>query len=447
MIITIDGPSGTGKTTIAKKVAEKLGITYFDTGAMYRAVTLGLIKENIPLSNTKKVKEFLKSFTFSIHSQNGEKHYFANDADVTEEIRSQKVNEIVSEVAAKPFVRKALWKLQRDFAKNRDAVFEGRDLGTVVFPKAKVKVFLDATPEVRALRRLKEMREKLPEDAKKFDQKKMVEELVRRDTYDSTRKVAPLKCPKDAYRIDTSELNIDQVVEKIIDYHNRKAKKEIPGWLHSKEMHFFYRFILFLAWCFFKIFYRLKIYGTEHYTHKAAIIAPNHTSYFDPPIAAVSWPDEVHFLAKEELFKGLFGSFIRALNAHPVSGDVGDISVFKTILQLLKEGRQIVLFPEGRRMDGEFGIIKPGIGMLLMRSQAAIIPTYIHGAYEIWNRGQKFPKLFGKKLVCVFGTPIIWESFAHLEKRESQEEIARRLSEALVELKSWYTSGAKGIPP
>lgn len=449
MIITIDGPSGTGKTTIAKQVAEKLGMTYFDTGAMYRSVALALLKENIDPSDENKVMDFLQSFDFDIRFLNGKKCYFVQDVDVTDEIRSQKVNEIVSEVAAKPYVRKVLWKMQREYAERHAAVFEGRDLGTVVFPKAKVKIFLEARPEIRAQRRLKEMQEKYPEEAKDLDEKSMQEDLRRRDAYDSSRELAPLRCPKDALIIDTSDMDIDTITDKIISYHSRQVKKLIPGWLHSKKMHFFYRFILFLAWCFFKIFYRLKIYGLEHFHKGSAIIAPNHASYFDPPITAVSWPEEVHFLAKEELFEPfLFGHFIRALNSHPVSGDVGDISVFKQILKLLKNGRQVVLFPEGKRTeDGTFGEIKPGIGMLMMRAHAAIIPTYIHGAFKIWNRHQKLPKLFGKRLTCVFGTPIHWESFAHLQKREAHEAIAKKLEKALRELKEWFESGAAGIPP
>lgn len=448
MIITIDGPSGSGKTTIAKKVAERLGMIYFDTGAMYRCVSYGLIRENISLSDTRAIDRFLEIFAFNIHLVDEEKRYFIGDDDVTDEIRTQKVNEIVSEISAMPNVRKAMWKLQRKWGDAQSAVFEGRDMGSVVFPNADLKIFLDARPEIRAQRRLKEMQEKLPKEAKDFDEKKMQEELRRRDTYDRTRKLAPLKCPKKAIRIDTSNLDIETIVQKIVDCYRERANKMIPTWLHSRKMCFSYRVVIFFSWCFFKIFYRHKIYGLEHYVKREAIIAPNHNSYFDPPLAAISWPGEVHFLAKEELFKPfLFGRFIQALNSHPIKGDVGDVFVFKTILQLLKEGKQIILFPEGGRMDGEIGEIKPGIGMLLMRSQAAIIPTYIHGTYEIWGRNRKFPKLFGKKTSCVFGTPILWESFAHLEKRKAQEEIAKCLSKSLHALKEWYDSGAEGIPP
>lgn len=448
MIITIDGPSGTGKSTVAKKVAERLRFTFFDTGAMYRAATWALEQAGISPSDRKEVKAFLDtSFTFDIRTQDGEKHYYVGETDVSNEIRSQKINTLVSEVSAIPEVRKSMWKLQREYAERQSAVFEGRDMGSVVFPKALVKVYLDASPEVRAKRRLAEMKAKLPADAAEFDEEKMKKDLIRRDQYDSKRKLAPLKCPRKALKIDTSQLTIDEVVDKIVAYHHTKVQKLLPTFLSANKMSFLYRFIIFLAWFVFKFFYHHKVYGLEHYVKRAAIIAPNHTSYFDPPIVSSSWPDAVHFLAKEELFRPfLFGRIIRSLNSHPVSGEVADVSVFKTILQLLKEGKQVVLFPEGGRTTGEIEKIKPGIGMLILRSKAAIIPTYIHGASAIFGTERKFPKLFGKT-ACVFGTPIHWESFSHLGKREAQIAIAECLSKALHNLKKWYDAGAEGIPP
>lgn len=447
MIITIDGPSGTGKSTVARLVAEKLGITHFDTGAMYRSITWKLLKEEIPLEDQKKVDQILESFSFEIREHDGQKFYFVGDVDVTKLIRTQQVTDHVSAVSALPNVRRKLSQLQKEFGEKENAVFEGRDLGTVIFPDAEVKIFLTAKPEVRAQRRLAEMRKKMPSEAKLFDEKKMVKELQRRDAYDSSREVAPLRCPKNALKIDTSKLSIEQVVEKILLVYQKKVKKLLPVWLRAKNMSFLYRLVIFSAWYLFRIFYRHRVYGLEHVVKRSAIIAPNHTSYFDPPITAISWPEEVHFLAKESLFRPfLFGSFIRALNSHPVRGDVADVSVFKTILQLLDEGKQIILFPEGGRTGGELEELKPGIGMLVMRSKSAVVPTYIHGANEIWGRERKFPKLFGKT-ACVFGKPLLWESYAHLDKKEGQKQITQSLHASISALKVWYEAGAEGIPP
>jgi len=221
-----------------------------------------------------------------------------------------------------------------------------------------------------------------------------------------------------------------------------------PAWRNSPNMSFLYRSVVFLTWLIFKVFYRHRVYGYEHFYPGAAIIAANHTSYLDPPIVSISWPEEVHFLARASLFKNpLFGRFIRALNSHPVSGDAGDAVVFRTVVKLLNEGKKIILFPEGMRSDqNELGQIKPGIALLISKTNSAIIPTYIHGAYDIWNRYRRFPKLWGKT-ACIFGTPIRWESYAHLEKKEAQLAITEKLRESIQGLRRWYENGAIGVPP
>ena len=221
-----------------------------------------------------------------------------------------------------------------------------------------------------------------------------------------------------------------------------------PAWARAISMTFLYRTILFLAWLFFKVLYRHRVYGLEHYYEKDAIIAGNHASFYDPPILAISWPQEVHFLARETLFRNrFFGGLIRSLNSHPVSGDAGDIATFKTICQLLKEGKKIILFPEGKRSaTGSLGPLKPGIALLTARAQSAVIPAYIHGTFNIWNRNRKWPKLWGKT-ACVFGSAIRWEEFSHLPKREAQEALTERLRESIESLRVWYEGGRKGPSP
>lgn len=446
MIVTIDGPAGTGKSTVAKRVAQELGLPYFDTGAMYRAVSYLILEQKVTLSDERQIGQILSCFRFEVKGEGCEKRYFANGYDVTYEIRSQAVDKIVSPIAALPVVREALWAIQRSFAKQKGGVFEGRDMGSVVFPKAHVKIFLTARPEERAKRRLDEILQKRPQEASGIDRDKMLGELQKRDEYDSLRKLAPLKCPQDAYVIDSSDLSIDEVVERILEYEKKKNLK--PAWMHLRGVKFLYRIVLFSTWLIAKMFYRHKVYGLEHFYPRGAVIAANHTSFLDPPLLSISWPEEVHFLARESLFhKRLFGRFIRAINAHPVSGDVTDIGVFRTICGLLSDGKKIVLFPEGgRSLDGHLRQIKPGIGMLAMRTKSAIIPTYLKGPYEIWNRTRKFPKIFGKT-ICVFGSPICWETYKYLSKREAQEAIASQFIKSVEALKKWVDEGAKGIPP
>jgi len=208
-----------------------------------------------------------------------------------------------------------------------------------------------------------------------------------------------------------------------------------------------YLTVIYTFLFFFKVLYRLKVYGKNHFIPGSAIIAPNHVSYFDPPIVAISCPQEIHFLARKTLFKSSFGKLIASLNSHPVQADATNLKVMKLINQLLKQGNKVLLFPEGARSsDNQLQEIKPGIALLLSKSKSAIIPTYIHGTYDIWNRSRKFPKLFGKTAV-IFGTPILWEDYADMDKKEAHMLITKRLAHSLTELRKWYEDGAHGIPP
>ncbi|MBP9841488.1 MAG: (d)CMP kinase [Simkaniaceae bacterium] len=198
MIITIDGPAGTGKSTVSKAVAQKLGFTYFNTGALYRALAY-------ETDRTKKDPvEVARDFPFRIEGD----RYFIRDQDVTEVIRSPEVTRLSSLYSAIPAVREGILHFQKTFALQGNTVFEGRDLGTVVFPSAEVKIFLTATPEKRAERRFKE--------SKGVTFEEVLEDLKERDFADTHRKVAPLKQAVDAHLIDTTNLTVNEVVDQII---------------------------------------------------------------------------------------------------------------------------------------------------------------------------------------------------------------------------------------
>jgi CMP/dCMP kinase len=218
MIITIDGPIATGKSTIAKKLAERIGYIYFDTGAMYRCVTYALIARNIDFNDPKELAKFLKTFKFEISIFHGEKRYSVEGEDVSQKIRGEAVTSLVSEVSANKEVREKLVALQRDWAMGVNAVFEGRDIGTVVFPKAELKIFLTGRMDVRAKRRYDELRAKFPKETENLTLEQTSEEIMRRDTYDSTREISPLRQADDAYVVDTSDLTPEEIVDQIIEY-------------------------------------------------------------------------------------------------------------------------------------------------------------------------------------------------------------------------------------
>lgn len=192
----------------------------------------------------------------------------------------------------------------------------------------------------------------------------------------------------------------------------------------------------------FKVTYRHEVYIPDGVIYPdAAIIAANHASFLDPPLVATSWPEPIHFLARKTLFDAQpLRSIITNLNAHPLSG-ANDTSSLKLVLQLLSEGKKVLLFPEGTRSsNGDFGAFKQGIGMLARKSGRAIIPTYIHGSYNAWPKNQKYPTLFGAKTACIFGKPIYASDFDEEDPKALQQKIADRLHQEIANLKKEYCS-------
>lgn len=225
MIITIDGPVATGKSSVARKLANAMGFIFFDTGAMYRAVAYGFLKHHIDIKDSQKVEEYLKNFDYDIKVIHREKRYYLENEDITDKIRTNEVTDFVSTVSALKPVREKLVAIQREFASGVNAVFEGRDMGTVVFPNASLKIFLTGRDEVRAKRRFEEMQTKFPEEAKSLTLEKCLEDLIKRDQYDSTRENSPLRQADDAFVIDTSDISVEEVVLKILECKDNRKKK------------------------------------------------------------------------------------------------------------------------------------------------------------------------------------------------------------------------------
>ncbi len=213
MIIVIDGPAGSGKSTLAKMLSKQLSIPYFDTGAMYRSFCWFLIDQKVSLDDQERIKELLKKMNFEIKMVGNEQHYIINGTDISTRIRSEEITRNVSKVSAYLFVREHLVNIQRKLGESKNGIFEGRDMGTVVFPDAEIKFFLYADPNIRAMRRFEQMQVNFP--LKKFEKGRVLEELLKRDKYDSTREHSPLKQATDAISIDVSCLTIDQVFKKI----------------------------------------------------------------------------------------------------------------------------------------------------------------------------------------------------------------------------------------
>ena len=219
--VAIDGPAGAGKSTIAKKLAKELGFYYVDTGAIYR--TLGYFMDLVGIGpkDIDGITRLIDEVVIEIeYDEDGSQHMFMNEIDVTEDIRSPEMSKIASAISAHKLVRDTLLDMQRDMAKKHNVIMDGRDIGTVVLPRADVKFFLTASPEVRAQRRFAEMQAKGSKDS----YEKVLQDIIQRDYNDSHRDVAPLKQTKNHILVDTSDLSIEQVVEKMSAIVREKCK-------------------------------------------------------------------------------------------------------------------------------------------------------------------------------------------------------------------------------
>jgi cytidylate kinase len=221
VVVAIDGYSGCGKSSTAKAVAKTLGYTYIDSGAMYRAATLHFLNNHVSLENPKDVSKYLSNLEISFHPNpdNGKQETYLNGINVEDEIRSMRVSEKVSEVSKIKEVRTELVAQQQRMGKKKAVVMDGRDIGTVVFPDAQLKVFMTADLQIRAARRQKELLEK----GEMVDLETIIENLSERDRIDTTRAESPLRKAEDAVELDTSFLEFGEQVEKIVQW----AKKKI----------------------------------------------------------------------------------------------------------------------------------------------------------------------------------------------------------------------------
>ena len=207
--IAIDGPAGAGKSTMAKTLAKELGFYYVDTGAIYRTVAYFMDLLGVSPKDADGVERYIDELTIHIeYDEEGKQHMLMNGMDVTDEIRTQDISQKASLVSAHPVVRDVLLDMQRDVAKAHNVIMDGRDIGTVVLPKADVKIFLTATPEVRAKRRTDELLNK----GQKAEYEVVLKEIQQRDYQDTHRPIAPLKMARDSVKLDTSELDIEGVL-------------------------------------------------------------------------------------------------------------------------------------------------------------------------------------------------------------------------------------------
>lgn len=220
--IAIDGPAGAGKSTIARKAAAKLGFIYVDTGAMYRAMALYFLRRGIDRRDEKAIEAACPEITISIQYEEGVQKVLLNGEDVSGLIRTEEVSAMTSAVSVYAAVRRTLLELQRELARTRNVIMDGRDIGTCVLPGAQTKIYLTASARVRAARRFKELEEK----GEMCNLEEIEQDIIERDYRDMHREIAPLKQAEDAVLIDSSDMAIDQVVEAIVEAARKRGLEE-----------------------------------------------------------------------------------------------------------------------------------------------------------------------------------------------------------------------------
>ncbi len=384
MIVTIDGPAGSGKSTTASILARRLELRYLDTGAMYRAVTYAAIRRGVDPEDADAVSAVARSIHLEVRTVDGNPVLFLEGEDIEKAIRSPAVSDAVSAVSRHGGVRREMVHLQRSTAMGGGVVAEGRDTGSVVFPHADVKIFLIAGLGERAARR----RGQLNEMGIHQDIEEIKENISMRDEIDSSRAHSPLVKPAGAITVDTSTLTVEQQVSVIERHVRGEAERmaHLAVWQGEsnpyEKMRTYYRFSRTMVRVFFRLFFGLRIIGEDNLRFRENFIfASNHISYFDPPVVGCALKREVSFVAKKELFKNrLLAWLIRRYHAIPVDRNEIDKTTMKRILKKLTGGESILMFPEGTRSrNGGLGRFKTGLGFLSLQSRVSVVPVHVVG--------------------------------------------------------------------
>jgi len=413
LIIAIDGPSASGKSTVSRKVAGRLGYVHVDSGAIYRALTWQIIRSGLAGASPEEIARHLPSVTMRFFVEEGAVRFTLNEVDPGPAIRSLEVQEQVSAIAAMPAVRSWVGKRLRSLTQFGNLVVEGRDIGTMVFPEASFKFYIDADPEERARRRYREQQD---QSTGQTDPAEVKRALLQRDTYDRSRATAPLAMAPGARRIDTTHLTIEDVVARILaiiraspEHRMIKAVKRdgfIPFVYHTSRVFFL---------CYLWLFHRYRTHNIKYVPREGGcIVVSNHASFLDPiAVCCNIWQRHIYFLARNTLFKQ--SRFMKwwaiSVGTLPIDRTRGDIHALKGAINLVRQGNVLCLFPEGTRTrDGHLQPVKAGVGFLIEMAGVPVVPAYVSGTFEAFPRDAR--RIKPRKINTYFGRPVTPEDCA-----------------------------------
>ena len=391
-MLTIDGPAGTGKSVTAKAMAQRLALIYLDSGALYRAIALAIDSAGIDVEDPASLEGFLRAMDLTLAPERDRMRVLLDGRDVSGELRDEALGGRASRLATLDPIRRREDELLRAAGGQRACVAEGRDMGSVVFPNAQLKIYLTASTTARVERRIAQLREA----GGAPDEEQVRAEMADRDYRDSSRRLSPLREPAGAIRIDTTHLTLDEqisIIEQLYRGHGRLRGSW--GYRVARVM------VIGLA----QGLLGVRVRGREQVPLGPYLAASNHQSYTDPPVVCALQPGHMVILAKEELFKiPLLAPIIRAFEAIPVRRGTADRRALRAALGALKRGLPLLLFPEGTRIRGP-GLGRPhaGVAWLARKAHVPVVPIRIHGG-TVWQSMLRI-----KPIYVVFGKPMLYE--------------------------------------
>ncbi|MBU8869815.1 MAG: (d)CMP kinase [Gemmatimonadales bacterium] len=425
-VIAVDGPAGSGKSTTARYLADCYGLVYIDTGAMYRALTWAALQAGVDTGDEAVLLELLTRSNLEFKSGRGEAVVLWNGKDISPALRGPEVDASVSSVSSHPAIRQDMVRRQQAMGRSGGVVMEGRDIGSVVFPLATAKIYLDASLEARARRRHKQNQQRGVES----NVETLVGDLAERDRLDSSRTVSPLTISPDAIVIDSSNMTLEQqnlacaraclvnpTLDLELDTDFDRGRMELPAK---------YRF----AYAIFKAlarFYGLREIGCKGRSlARGCIAVANHISYWDPPLVGSTFHRyRVNSIAKEELFKHWpAGHIFRYYDSIPIRRKGYDKAAFEQASKSLSEGNTLLFFPEGtRRAIGHPGPVRNGIGIVVQATLAPVQPIFIRGSYGLQPGGSLL-----SPLEVSYGPVIRWHALETLLAENDPKNVSRRIA-------------------
>lgn len=441
-MVALDGPASSGKSSVGAAAAARLGLRFVDTGLLYRALTALALREGFVSDDAQRLVALVERVTLADDGSGALTRVLLDGVDATDEARTHEVDGLVSAVARVPEVRAALMPRQRALAADGGIVVAGRDIGTVVLPDAPLKLYLDASVEERASRRIEER----GLDPTSAEATLVRERLRSRDAQDRGRAVAPLRAADDALIIHTDGNTLDQTVALVTDAiaaaearqtgRHTAPKPAAPeptpvpstrrksGLLETamrldNDQTILVRMVALVSRIGSRLFANIRIEGLERIPRTGAVIlAANHISNADPVVVGAwvtpaLWRRRIHWLGKRELFDWpIFGWLAAHCGVHPVDRGTADVEAFRLAIRILEAGHVLMIFPEGTRSPtGELQEAKDGLATLAMRTGATIVPIGVNNSDAVWAKGRKLPSPFPRRTITVHvGEPFTTES-------------------------------------